>query len=78
MIAVAIFTALSFTSCGDDDEPVVNASLDGTWKIISGATTGQGDFELIPDGFAKNPQTDTADEHIYPMSLEFKADGSGE
>lgn len=77
MMAVAIFTAISFTSCGDDDEPVVNASLDGTWKIISGASTGQGDFELIPDGFAKNPQTETADEHIYPMSLEFKADGSG-
>ena len=77
MMAVAIFAAISFTSCDDNDEPVVNSTLDGTWKIISGATTGQGNFDLIPDGFAKNPQTETADEHIYPISLEFKTDGTG-
>lgn len=77
MAVISIFAALTITSCGDDDEPVVNASLEGTWKIISGTTTGQGDFELIPEGFSKNPQTDTADETIYPVSLDFQADGNG-
>lgn len=77
MLAVAIFAAISFTACGDDDEPVANASFDGTWKIIGGATTGQADFELIPDGFVKNPLSGTAVEKIYPSTLEFKADGTG-
>ena len=77
MVALAIFASISITSCNDDDEPVVNASLDGTWNVIAGTTTGQGDFELIPEGFAVNPQTEAIDENIYPISLDFKTDGTG-
>lgn len=77
LMAIAVFIAAALPACDDEDDPVVNASLDGTWRVISASITGTKALEIIPDGFQKNPQTNTADETIYPGSLEFKTDGTG-